>query len=75
MAVDVGRWAQNFEHKNEQLDLVGVGVGGFSVIWAPCTSPTVLLLFTRCCQSNNKYCTSQHESARLIIGKALEEEI
>lgn len=28
MAVDVGSWAQNFEHKNEQLDLVGSGGGG-----------------------------------------------
>lgn len=47
--------------------------GGFSVIWAPC--PTILLLFTRFCQSNNKYCTSQHESASPIIGKVLEEEM
>lgn len=28
MAVDVGSWAQNFENKNEQLDVVGVGGGG-----------------------------------------------
>lgn len=50
---------------DEPLFLVNMGTG-----------LAVMLLFTSCRRSNNnKYCTSQYESASPIIAKPLEEEM